>query len=57
MMLVGIAMAAMIVLRRFPRKKNNDDRGEERAGDQVLLHRVHAGLDDGDSSRTRNRSP
>ena len=40
-----MAIAAMSVERQLPQEQQHDERGQEGADDQVLLHRVHGGLD------------
>ena len=43
---VGIAIAAMIVERRFAEEQQHDERGEDRADDEVLLDAVDRRLDE-----------
>ena len=43
---VGMAIAAMIVERRFAEEQQHDERGENRSDDQVLLDVVDRRLDE-----------
>ena len=43
---VGMAMAAISVVRMLARKMKDDDGGEDAAFDQVALDVVHGGLDE-----------